>query len=109
MPEMTFSVAWPDGRQQECYSPSLVVHDYLTAGLSYPVQDFVDRSAEALDLAAQRVQARFGFTCTSAAAQRDQIRVLAQQYPDGGEVRILSMEPSLPTEQNTPPEKAGQA
>ena len=25
MPEMTFAVRWPDGRVEECYSPSLVV------------------------------------------------------------------------------------
>ncbi len=32
MPEMTFALRWPDGRVEECYSPSLVVHDYLSAG-----------------------------------------------------------------------------
>ena len=35
MPEMRFHVRWPDGRQEACYSPSLVVKDYLTPGQSY--------------------------------------------------------------------------
>ena len=48
MPEMTFDVQWPDGRVQRCYSPSLVMHDYLNAGSDYTVAEFVDRSAQAL-------------------------------------------------------------
>ncbi|MGZ6801009.1 MAG: MSMEG_0570 family nitrogen starvation response protein, partial [Mycobacteriaceae bacterium] len=32
MPEMTFTVQWPDGKRESCYSPSLVMHDYLTIG-----------------------------------------------------------------------------
>ena len=43
MPEMTFSVRWPDGRVVDHYSPSLVVHDHLTAGSTYPVDDFRER------------------------------------------------------------------
>ncbi|MDT5266878.1 MAG: hypothetical protein QOI90_3504, partial [Mycobacterium sp.] len=39
MPEMTFDVQWPNGRVQRCYSPSLVMHDYLSAGTDYTVAD----------------------------------------------------------------------
>ena len=35
MPEMTFTVRWPDGRVEDCYSPSLVVHDHLQPGRRY--------------------------------------------------------------------------
>ncbi len=27
MPEMRFVIAWPDGREETCYSPSLVIRD----------------------------------------------------------------------------------
>ena len=49
MPEMTFSVRWPDGRVDACYSPSLVMHDHLTPGTTYRVDDFTRRSGTALD------------------------------------------------------------
>ena len=68
MPEMTFHVRWPDGVEERCYSPSLVMHDYLTSGSDYTVAEFVDRSATALQEASDRVRAKFGFACTSAAA-----------------------------------------
>ncbi|MDQ1556932.1 MAG: hypothetical protein QOI02_1934, partial [Actinomycetota bacterium] len=55
MPEMTFTVRWPDGTVADLYSPSLVMHDFLTPGSDYPLQEFVDKSAEALDLASARV------------------------------------------------------
>ena len=45
MPEMTFTLEWPDGSFQECYSPSLVMHDHLREGESYSVGDFMHRVA----------------------------------------------------------------
>ncbi|NQX28503.1 MSMEG_0570 family nitrogen starvation response protein [Microbacteriaceae bacterium VKM Ac-2854] len=97
MPEMTFHVRWPDGTEERCYSPSLVMHDYLEAGSAYPVAEFVDRSTEALQLASQRVKAKFGFECTSAMAQEAEIRDTAARF-DRGSVRILAMDPpQLPT------------
>ena len=73
MPEMTFDVQWPDGRVQQCYSPSLVMHDYLTSGSDYTVAEFLDRSTHALQEASERVRAKFGFSCTSAAATNEKI------------------------------------
>ena len=32
MPEMHFLVRWPDGKEQRCYSPSLIVRDHLEVG-----------------------------------------------------------------------------
>lgn len=99
MPEMTFAIEWPDGRMMDCYSPSLVMHDFLTEGHQYPVQQFVDRSSQALDQAADRVKERFGFTCTSAMAQQDKIVSVAAKYLTdyaGGMVTVLRMEPPLP-------------
>ena len=97
MPEMTFDVQWPDGRVQRCYSPSLVMHDYLTSGSDYTVADFVDRSATALHEASERVRAKFGFACTSAASTTEQITTAATQYPCEATIRIVAMHPELET------------
>jgi uncharacterized repeat protein (TIGR04042 family) len=90
MPEMTFTVRWPDGTQQQCYSPSLVMHDFLEPGVDYALGDFVSRSTTALTIASDRVRAKFGFACTSAAAQIEDIEAAARQMPDG-HVTILTM------------------
>ena len=95
MPEMRFAVRWPDGAESSHYSPSLVMHDYLSAGRSYDVADFVARAGEALDAAGERVRAAYGFACTSAMASRDEIMQTAAAYA-GGEVVVLRMEPPLP-------------
>ncbi len=98
MPEMTFTVRWPDGRVLDHYSPSLVVHDHLAEGASYDVADFRDRSATALGLAAERVRQRFGFTCSSAADSLHGIDRLAASYPSDGVVTVLRLHPPLPQE-----------
>jgi uncharacterized repeat protein (TIGR04042 family) len=95
MPEMTFEVQWPDGRLQQCYSPSLVIHDYLTAGTHYTVADFVDRSATALAEASERVRAKFGFACTSAAETNGRITTAAARFDPHATVKVVSMHPEI--------------
>jgi uncharacterized repeat protein (TIGR04042 family) len=95
MPEMTVDVRWPDGRLQRCYSPSLVMHDYLTAGSDYSVAEFVDRSARALQEASERVRAKYGFACTSAAGTKAEIVSAANQFPSGATIRVVAMQPGL--------------
>jgi putative flavoprotein involved in K+ transport len=75
MPEMHFRVKWPSGKVEDCYSPSYVIEDYLEAGKSYPVEDFVRRARSALTIASERVLAKYGFECSSAL---DQLRVIEQ-------------------------------
>lgn len=96
MPEMTFTVQWPDGAVEECYSPSLVMWDHLAVGAAYPVADFTVRTTTALDEAAERVRARWGFACTSAMAQRDRIAQVARGFAGDETVRVLAMRPPLP-------------
>jgi uncharacterized repeat protein (TIGR04042 family) len=96
MPEMTFTVRWPDGRVEDCYSPSLVVHDHLVTGRTYAVEDFLDRSLTALATASERVRAKFGFACTSAMATSDQLRASAATYASDQRVTVLAMHPPLP-------------
>jgi uncharacterized repeat protein (TIGR04042 family) len=102
MPEMTFSVRWPDGRVEDCYSPSLVVHDHLEAGSSYTVAEFSRRSHRALGIASDRVREKFGFACTSAAATSEQISRSAAAYAPDALVEVVAMHPPLPTMPRSP-------
>jgi uncharacterized repeat protein (TIGR04042 family) len=95
MPEMRFTVRWPDGAVSEHYSPSLVMHDHLTVGAGYAVADFVARTADALGEASERVRAKFGFACTSAMASEQQISALAAGYDRADVVEVLRMDPPL--------------
>jgi uncharacterized repeat protein (TIGR04042 family) len=95
MPEMTFDVRWPDGRVQRCYSPSLVMHDYLSTGAEYTVADFLDRSGRALHEASERVRLKFGFACTSAAATNDKIVGTATRFEPSATIRVVAMQPGL--------------
>jgi uncharacterized repeat protein (TIGR04042 family) len=95
---MTFTVRWPDGRVDECYSPSLVMWDHLEIGAEYSVDDFTARATSALTEAGERVRARYGFLCTSALAQAEEIRARAALLDAAAPVRVLAMAPPLPVE-----------
>lgn len=82
MPEIRFKIQWPDGKQESCYSPSLVVKDYFEVGATYTVTDFLKRSRESLQIASDRVQAKYGFPCGLALGQMKKIETTAQQYTD---------------------------
>jgi len=96
MPEMTFTVQWPDGSVEECYSPSLVMHDHLDSGADYTVGDFLDRANGALDIASERVRAKYGFACTSAMAQKERLALSSARFDTASGVRVLTMHPPLP-------------
>ncbi|WP_432560821.1 MSMEG_0570 family nitrogen starvation response protein [Kineococcus sp. SYSU DK003] len=98
MPEMTFTVRWPDSTVQDCYSPSLVVHDHLVVGAEYSVEEFTARCRTALTEASDRVRARYGMACTSAMAQLADIQERAAGL--SGSVRVLALEPPLPQEKS---------
>lgn len=80
MPEIRFQVQWPDGSQDTCYSPSLVVKKYFVLGESYPLPDFVERSRTALNIASDRVQAKYGMPCSLALGQLQRIEQKALTY-----------------------------
>ncbi len=79
MPEMHFRVRWPNGATVECYSPSYIIEEYLSVGQAYPVSDFVARTREALNIAAERVRERYGFVCSSALDTQASIEETAEQ------------------------------
>lgn len=88
MPEMRFTIRWPDGTREDCYSPSLVIKDYLTPGESYPLADFLGRSREALNIASQRVEARYGFPCSRAMGQLARIEAAGRAFATHSNARV---------------------
>lgn len=96
MPAMHYTVRWPDASESVCYSPSLIIQDYFQAGQDYPLADFLQRLREATAIANQRVQAKFGFTCSRAGDQLEQIEQRAAAFaadPDA-RLRMLAFGPA---------------
>jgi uncharacterized repeat protein (TIGR04042 family) len=85
---MHFRIRWPDGMAETCYSPSLVVKDFLSVGESYALADFLERSRTALNIASDRVKAKYGFHCTSAMAQLARIETAAEAFADLPDARV---------------------
>lgn len=80
MPEIHFRIRLPDARELRCYSPSLVVEDYLLAGQSYALDDFMARCREALSIASERVRAKYGFACSAAMDQLSRLEAEAGHF-----------------------------
>lgn len=89
MPEMRFHIRWPNGQRESCYSPSLVIKDYLTPGSSYALDDFLDRSRTALTIASDRVKARYGVPCSLAMAQLQHIESTARDLAGPVDALVL--------------------
>ena len=89
MPEMRFVIRWPDGRRERCYSPSLIVRDYLSEGESYPLDDFLERMREALAIASERVRAKYGHACSLALGQLARIEAGAAAFAQTPEAQVL--------------------
>jgi uncharacterized repeat protein (TIGR04042 family) len=82
MPEMRFLVRWPDGRRDNCYSPSLVVREFLNEGADYAIPEFVALSRQALTIASERVRAKYGHACSLALGQLAAIESAAAKFAD---------------------------
>ena len=82
MPEVTFDIEWPDGSQDQFYSPSTIVNRYFQIGETYELQDFVKRSRESLNLASERVRQRYGSPCSMAIAQLNRIETKALKFDE---------------------------
>ncbi len=93
MPEMRYDIEWPDGVRESCYSPSLVIKDYFEENQAYDLADFLQRSRIALNIASDRVKAKYGFPCSRALGQLAKIEAAAarQTAPDG-KVRTFSFD-----------------
>lgn len=94
MPEIRFQIQWPDGQQESCYSPSLIVKDYFEVGQTYTTEDFLQRSQASLTIASDRVKAKYGFPCGLALGQLQKIEDRVQEYGKGNgqSVTIVSFQ-----------------
>ncbi|SAL35796.1 glycosyl transferase, group 1 [Caballeronia sordidicola] len=88
MPVMHFRIQWPDNSEENCYSPSQVVSDFFTPGQDYPVDDFLLRAREALNIASERVREKYGFACSAAMDQLAKIEVDAERFMDEPDARV---------------------
>ncbi|GLT10835.1 hypothetical protein GCM10007928_30670 [Sulfitobacter porphyrae] len=93
MPEMHWTLRWPDGSEERCYSPSSVITELFTPGQSYPMPEFLQRARIAMERASNRVRRKYGFACTSAMAQLDRIeqRVADFEGQTDAQVTCLSI------------------
>jgi uncharacterized repeat protein (TIGR04042 family) len=89
MPEVIFTIQFPDGITKECYSPSTVVLHHFRQGEEMSVAEFVSRSRQAFTAASERVRLKFGFACSSAAAQLASIEEWTRSYANDAIIRIL--------------------
>lgn len=88
MPEMRFVIAWPDGREETCYSPSLIIRDFFEEGQTYPIRDFLDRSRKALTIASDRVEAKYGYPCSLARGQLARIEEAGALFLSDVDARV---------------------
>jgi uncharacterized repeat protein (TIGR04042 family) len=82
MPAMHFKVRWPDNSISKCYSPSSTITEFFEAGKDYPLAEFVDISRIALNKASDRVRLKYGYMCSSAMDQLQQIETTAERFRD---------------------------
>lgn len=86
MPELHFTIRWPDGAQETCYSPSTVIRDHFTTGTRYAMPEFLTRSHNALTAASERVRQRYGSPCSLALGQLAHIETTARRYETNSHV-----------------------
>jgi uncharacterized repeat protein (TIGR04042 family) len=99
MPEMHFTIQWPSGAQERCYSPSYIIEEYLGVGAEYSIEEFLSRTRSALTVASDRVRERYGFACSSALDQVAALEQASEQLsPDqrNGTVKVLAFEKHPP-------------
>jgi uncharacterized repeat protein (TIGR04042 family) len=89
MPEMWFEVRWPDGSSGTCYSPSLVIKDYLREGETYALTDFLERCRAALRIASDRVKAKYGHPCSLALGQLSAIETTISRFGRDPDATVL--------------------
>ncbi|MGI8801960.1 MAG: MSMEG_0570 family nitrogen starvation response protein, partial [Solirubrobacteraceae bacterium] len=98
MPVVDFDIVWPDGTTERCSSASRAIEDVLAPGASYPVGEFLRRACRGLEVAGERVRARYGMGCSAAIEQALSLeRTAARLGPRPGAmvtIRALRRAPS---------------
>jgi uncharacterized repeat protein (TIGR04042 family) len=75
-----------------CYSPSLVVREYLEVGRAYPLPDFMQRSRTMLHIGSERVRAKYGYACSAAMDQLHELEERAAAFTPVAEVTVTAFE-----------------
>lgn len=73
MPAVNFTVNWPDGEIVNYYSPSTVIHNYLSKDTEYELSQFKENIDQALEAASERVKSTHGFYCSAASDEKSKI------------------------------------
>jgi uncharacterized repeat protein (TIGR04042 family) len=92
MPELHFRVRWPDETESRCYSPSTSVKDFLVAGRTYGLEEFVTLSRQALQHASERVRQKYGYGCGHATYQISEIEECARRFSETPDARVTLVE-----------------
>ena len=92
MPALNFTVRWPDGSVDNCYSPSTVLHEHLQEKQSYDLEEFVQQARLALNEASERVQKKYGYYCSSSIDQLAQIEHKAQRFLSSPDRKVEILE-----------------
>jgi uncharacterized repeat protein (TIGR04042 family) len=97
MPAMHYRLRWPDQSESECYSPSLVIKDFFKVGASYSLPEFLTSVRSATEIASERVRAKYGFACSAANGQLQEIEKQAESFTGQPEARVevLSFDESV--------------
>ncbi|WP_425101945.1 MSMEG_0570 family nitrogen starvation response protein [Tropicibacter sp. S64] len=91
MPEMYWTLRWPDGSEERCYSPSSVITELFIPGQSYPLPEFLHRARIAMERASNRVQRKYGFACSSAMDQLDRIERRVADFEGQTDARVTCL------------------
>ncbi|MCB1356890.1 MAG: MSMEG_0570 family nitrogen starvation response protein [Maritimibacter sp.] len=91
MPEMHWTLRWPDGSEERCYSPSSVITELFTPGQSYPLPDFLQRARIAMERASNRVERKYGFACSSAMDQLDRIERRVAEFEGAEQAHVTCL------------------
>lgn len=91
MPETYWTIRWPDGTDERCYSPSTMIAELFTAGETYPLEDFLTRARTGLERASDRVARKYGFACSSAMAQLDRIEARAADFAGDSDATVTCL------------------
>lgn len=92
MPEMRFDVRWPDGEVTRCYSPSLVITEFLQVS-TYPTFEFMERVRAGLNIGSERVRLKFGFYCSAAMDQLAELQAKAAAFGPEDPVGVTGLYP----------------
>jgi uncharacterized repeat protein (TIGR04042 family) len=75
-----------------CYSPSLIVREHIEVGRAYPLSDFIERSRTMLHIGSERVRAKFGYACSAALDQLQELESRAVRYAPEQLVTVTAFE-----------------